>query len=592
MQKKTINFEDLKKFETELKSYKNALISAASYENLSMYFHIFTTDLQEKTVRPIWETIEKVFPGQPWFGHSTAGNVSDCEITSDLSVSITVFEKPTTKFKLLQYSMEKQSTKEIAAEIIEESKKNSWVKAVEFYRTITSESPTVFCENFDVLPEEVQMFGGIVCSRNITSTDSCVFSSAGGFDPHGLVVLLFGGPDFHVNSFKISGWQPIGRNFEVTKAKGSTIYELDKIPAYNVYKKYLNIENDENLFVNALEFPMMYEHNGVTVVRAPAAGNEDGSLVMSADVEQGSIVRLSYGEPNTIIHAVQKKANKIRDFHADLLHIFYCTARKVFWGIDEPTTEIHPFRYVKGCTGFFSHGEFLREKGNLNQNSMTLVIAAMREGEGSPESGASSFDENSINTKLPLAARMATFIREISFELESRNSQLKQTNKMLQGIAKTDALTGLDNRMSFDNLLSEIENEKESGKDWTMMMIDLNELKNTNDSFGHEAGDTILKAAASIISDVYGKIGSCFRIGGDEFVVVSDFNSIMNNKDKLKEEIAEYNKKQIHKLSMAIGESRLLNEKGIRQSISDWKMEADLNMYRDKEICHKAGAAK
>lgn len=108
MQKKTINFEDLKKFETELKSYKNALISAASYENLSMYFHIFTTDLQEKTVRPIWETIEKVFPGQPWFGHSTAGNVSDCEITSDLSVSITVFEKPTTKFKLLQYSMKKQ----------------------------------------------------------------------------------------------------------------------------------------------------------------------------------------------------------------------------------------------------------------------------------------------------------------------------------------------------------------------------------------------------------------------------------------------------------------------------------------------------
>lgn len=108
MQKKTINFEDLKKFETELKSYTNALISTASYENLSMYFHIFTTDLEEKTVRPIWETIEKVFPGQPWFCHSTAGNVSDCEITSDLSVSITVFKKPTTKFKLLQYSMEKQ----------------------------------------------------------------------------------------------------------------------------------------------------------------------------------------------------------------------------------------------------------------------------------------------------------------------------------------------------------------------------------------------------------------------------------------------------------------------------------------------------
>ena len=172
--------------------------------------------------------------------------------------------------------------------------------------------------------------------------------------------MFFGGEDFHVNSFKVSGWQPIGRTFVVTKAKGCTIYELDGKPAYNVYKKYLRIENDENLFVNALEFPMMFERDGIRIVRAAAAGNEDGSLVMSANVEEGTIVRLSYGEPDTIMDAVREAAKEISDFNAELLHIFYCTARKVFWGMDEPTTEIYPFRYVKGSAGFFSHGEFLR----------------------------------------------------------------------------------------------------------------------------------------------------------------------------------------------------------------------------------------
>lgn len=589
MLKKTIEYVDKEQFENSLDLYKQRLLERIPYDSLSMYFHIFSTELEENSVRPIWECIEKIFPGKPWFGHSTAGNVSNCEVTSDLSVTITVFEDPSTKFELHQYSMGSQSTQDIAADIISECEKKPWVKAVEFYRTINAESPSVFCEKFDCLREDIQMFGSIVCSRNIVSTDSCVFSSVGGFDTTGLVVLFFGGEDFHINSFKISGWQPIGRNFVVTKAKGSTIYELDGMPAYNVYKKYLKIENDDNLFVNALEFPLMYEYNGVKIVRAPAAGNDDGSIVMSADVKEGTIVRLSYGEPITIMNAVKDAAREVYDFRPDLLHIFYCTARKVFWGMNEPTTEIHPFNYVKGCSGFFSHGEFLREKGSLNQNSVTLVLAAMREGEGKKGKTTELFKDNANTTKLPLASRMATFIHETAFELETMNSQLQFYNEQLQDIAKTDALTGLENRLSFDKLLKRIENEKYNDKDWTMVMIDLNGLKVTNDKFGHDAGDTLIKGTAQVISDVYGEKGNCFRIGGDEFVVIIDASpsEIEEYNKKLIERMDSYNDMEQYKLSMAVGVARLKNEKGERESISDWKMNADLDMYREKDAFYK-----
>lgn len=592
MLKKTIEYLNREQLENSLDLYKQRLLERFSYDQLSMYIQIFSTELEEQSVRPIWESVEKIFPGKPWFGHSTAGNVSNCEITSDMSVAITVFEEPTTKFKMLQYSMGSQETADIAADIITECEQNEWVKAVEFYRTINSESPSVFSEKFDCLREEIQMYGGIVCSRNVTSTDSCVFSSVGGFDTTGLIVLLFGGEDFHVNSFKVSGWQPIGRNFVVTKAEGSTIYELDGMPAYNVYKKYLKIENDENLFVNALEFPLMYEYNGVKIVRAPAAGNADGSLVMSADVKVGSIVRLSYGEPVTIMNAVTEAARELFDFKPDLLHIFYCTARKVFWGMNEPTTEIHPFRYVKGSTGFFSHGEFLREKGTLNQNSVTLVIAAMREGEGKRGRAGELFDDNSVNTKLPLASRMATFIHETAFELETLNSELQIYNEHLQDVARTDVLTGLENRLSFDKLLKDIENEKSSAPNWVMLMIDLNGLKVTNDQYGHEAGDELIAGTAKVISDVYGDIGHCFRIGGDEFVVIFDGKRevVDEYREKLKARIDAYNESAQYKLSMAVGEAFLKDERGIRGSISDWKMNADLDMYRVKDAFYKQNA--
>lgn len=590
MQKTTIEFKNPKQFEESLNSYKATLLKDNAYDDLSMYFQIFSTEIKEEVVRPIWEVIETVFPGKPWFGHSTAGNVDDCEVTSDLSISVTLFEKKTTKFKLLHYDMAETDTVDVANKIIEECKNNSWVKAVEFYLTINPESPSVFCENFEVLPEDIQMYGGIVCTRDITSPDSCIFSSVGGFNTKGVIVLLFGGDDFYVKSFKVSGWQPIGRNFVVTKASGCTIYELDGMPAYNVYRKYLNIMNDENLFANALEFPMMYQHNGVTIVRAPAAGNADGSLVMSADVQQGSMVRLSYGEPNTVMQAVQNEAKQLKNFNADQIHIFYCTARKVFWGLDEPTTEIYPFRNVKGSTGFFSHGEFLREKGNLNLNSVTLVIAAMREGDGCDSCDIEAFDEKSINTKLPLAARMATFIREMSFELESINSQLQYYNEQLQEIAVTDSLTGLDNRLAFDKYVKDIENDLDSMTPWKMIMIDLNGLKNTNDNFGHEAGDELLKAAAKVLDDTYGNIGHCFRIGGDEFVVIidADENEMNTLKHALIDAINSHNENSDYKLSMALGIGYLYTREGVRKSISDWKMQSDLDMYRDKEIFHKA----
>lgn len=588
MKKETFVFEDKKSFEEKLADFKSW------YDNQklpSMFFQIFSEVLEENVLKEVWTVLEKVFPGIPWYGISTSGNIVDCKVSEKITIVANMFELPSSKFKIFQYDMGKTSIDDISAKIIEEAWSCSWVKGVEMFHTISSNSTTRLCDGLKNLGSDIQMFGGIVCSPDITSPNSCVYSSVGGYSKTGLLIIFYGGEDFYIKSIKISGWKPLGRKFHVTKANGSTLYELSGVPAYDVYRRYLNIDNDQNFFYNALEFPMLYEHNGTTIVRAPAASNPDGSLSMSSDVDTGSIIRLSYGEPMTIVGSIAEESEKMKFFHPDMMHIFSCAARKAFWSSHEPTYEIYPFKDVADSSGFFSHGEFLRENGCLNQHNITLVIAAMREGQGANISKLGDLNPKPKNSKLPLAARMATFIRETSFELEETNSKLQVMNAQLQNIATTDSLTGLENRLAFDDFLAKISAEDDDSiSEWVLLMIDVNGLKYTNDTFGHLAGDALIIAAAHAIVNAYGHHGKCFRVGGDEFVVLVDASRDLMYKlhCNLTKSIKEYNKDAMYHLSMAVGESRLKNDLGRRKAVSDWKLEADLSMYREKAKAHES----
>ena len=588
MKNRIFAFKDVAQFESELSLFNKWY---KEHGSPTMYFQIHSAILEPEKLKPIWNILDRFFPDVPWVGNSTSGNIVDCEVSTDISVSAVIFEKPTSKFTVRQYDYSRESVGGIAQNIVKVTKDNPWVKAVEIYHCISPFSTTALCEGLDDLSSEIQVFGGIVCSPDITSPNSCIFSSEGGYTRSGLLVLFFGGPEFYVDSRKISGWKPIGRNFHVTRSEGNILYELGGIPAYEVYNKYLNIKNDQNFFYNALEFPMLYEHNGVSIVRAPGSSNPDGSLTMSSDIDEGSIIRLSYGEPGLIVDRIREESEKCAQFGPEVQHIFSCAARKAFWSQREPTYEITPFKGLASSTGFFSHGEFLREKGHLNQHNITLVIASMREGPAVGKNRERADDIRAeMTTRLPLAARMATFIRETSFELEQINSKLRVMNEHLQDVATTDSLTGLENRLAFDELLKNIAQEDSDAGNWTMILMDVNGLKYANDTFGHQAGDVLIVAAGKSIKKAYGLHGNCFRIGGDEFAVVTKapLDSLFLLYTNLQKSIEEYNKDALYHLSIAVGESRLRSDSGIRKSISDWKMEADLNMYRDKVRYHKS----
>lgn len=81
-----------------------------------------------------------------------------------------------------------------------------------------------------------------------------------------------------------------------------------------------------------------------------------------------------------------------------------------------------------------------------------------------------------------------------------------------------DTLTGLYNRAAFDKATKQIAETKAL----SVIILDINDFKSINDTYGHNYGDTVIKAVAAIIRKSFNKNYTCYRLGGDEFSIISN----------------------------------------------------------------------
>ena len=97
----------------------------------------------------------------------------------------------------------------------------------------------------------------------------------------------------------------------------------------------------------------------------------------------------------------------------------------------------------------------------------------------------------------------------------------KKSLLKVEELAATDPLTGLYNRRHFSRVLDQLFAEAQRyGKDMACVMIDLDNYKKLNDSYGHQMGDELLMLAGKVISANMRRMDVAARYGGDEFVVL------------------------------------------------------------------------
>ncbi len=124
-------------------------------------------------------------------------------------------------------------------------------------------------------------------------------------------------------------------------------------------------------------------------------------------------------------------------------------------------------------------------------------------------------------------------IELLNTAFENMATSLYEREKELHFSANRDSLTGLRNTTSYKRWVAEFDKEiKNKTANFGIVVFDLNYLKETNDTYGHDAGDNLIKTAAKLISDIF-KRSPVFRIGGDEFVVVLKNKDLESHKELL-----------------------------------------------------------
>ncbi len=495
-------------------------------------FEILTQLEDESEVIKITDIIEDIMPDALYYGAQTAGSVSGPELTHDSTLIIcTVFEYITTKIDLFQDDITCRNDYEKSkARLNRYCDENEWVKGIEILTTAKTVAECGFSEAPVSVRDSIQLFGGMAVNPHAFENRDCfVFSKGTGFTKRGALYVLYGGEDLNIFSTYVHGWKPLGRKFKVTDAEGPLIKTIDNEPAGNIYRKYLKIEFNEHFLENTIEFPLMIEENGVERLRTPAVMTSDGALVMLADMRKNVGVRLAYGDPNTIIENVNAAAAGIADFCPETIKLFSCVARRLFWGEDLIHRETTVFSEMASSSGFYTHGELLSEDGILQHFNCTIVLCAMREGEINPEFVKPESIGTRLDSKVSFVERLINFIGAASEELEAANKKLAIANAKLEILAKIDSLTGLYNRGEIQKRMDDAVAEKRSGLH--LIMLDIDNFKSINDTYGHGEGDKVLtklgqlmlgalQAAETEHANAQSSKVCVGRWGGEEFMIL------------------------------------------------------------------------
>lgn len=205
--------------------------------------------------------------------------------------------------------------------------------------------------------------------------------------------------------------------------------------------------------------------------------------------------------------------------------------------------------------------------------------------------------DGNLEVKMPRAdtEEVSTLVEAYRTTVDRMREQMDR----IEQLARRDALTKLWNTTAYDVRVMALDKEIDRGDaQFALVVIDVNDLKVVNDTFGHHQGNGYLLGAAQIVTDAFGE-EHVYRVGGDEFVVVVQGDALAHLDDKLAEIEAKMGKadaaliqpeegKPWTHVPMAYGCVRF--DPAVHRSVEDVFKQADVAMYDMKRRMKLAAA--
>ena len=177
-------------------------------------------------------------------------------------------------------------------------------------------------------------------------------------------------------------------------------------------------------------------------------------------------------------------------------------------------------------------------------------------------------------------------IQRLSRAFENMAMRLLEHEKMQHLLTYRDSMTGLRNTTSYNMWVMDFNKQiQDENVEFGLIVLDLNNLKQTNDKYGHDVGNKLLVAVARLISDAF-KRSPVFRIGGDEFIVILQNRDLENYEElcaKLDEECANmYIETDEENIPISVARGFAEYDPATDEDFSDVFNRADDAMYENK----------
>lgn len=155
-------------------------------------------------------------------------------------------------------------------------------------------------------------------------------------------------------------------------------------------------------------------------------------------------------------------------------------------------------------------------------------------------------------------------------------------------LSSRDALTGLANRRSFDVALArEIDRVARSGEPALLLALDIDHFKRVNDTWGHAAGDLVIKAVAGVLNETVRPMDLVARVGGEEFAIIlpncpAHFGEAVAERIRRKVESTVISVAPVRDIQVTVSVGGAFAPQWVRSTPALWSERADLQLYRAK----------